>query len=68
MIEIKLPCAIGTRIRDKEENFEMRIIGYQIRGNGNPLCPSHRVYAETKECLIAIYDGAFPDSIEVIGF
>lgn len=68
MVEIKLPCEIGMRIRDKEKGFEMRITGYKIIGNGNPISPSHRVLAETQECLIAVQNGVFPDNIEILGF
>lgn len=67
MIEIKLPCEIGVRIKDNK-GYEGCIIGYQIIGSGNPLSPSHKVLAETEECLITVYDGMFPDGIEIIGY
>ena len=75
VVEIKLPCEIGIRIKDKNDNFEGRITGYKIIGNGNPFSPSHKAMAEVidihdedNEVFIVSYNGIFPDNIEIIGY
>lgn len=75
MVEIKLPCEIGMKTRDKDDGSEWRIVGYEIIGNGNSLSPSHRVmaqaidvYDEDNQVLISSHNGMFPDSIEILGY
>ena len=75
MIDIKLPCAIGMRIKDKGDNCEWRVVRYKVIGNGNPFSPSHRVIAEVvsindqnDEMQIYVRDGQFSDCFEVLGY
>ena len=46
MIEIKLPCDIGTRIKSEEEGYELRIVGYKIAKSSNPSISPYIVIAE----------------------
>ena len=75
MVEIKLPCAIGSIVKDKDDGSEWYIAGYKIISNGSPLRPSlHKVLAEAvdiynqdNQVLIYSDHGVFPDGIEVLG-
>ena len=75
MIEIKLPCEIGMRVKNKGNGSEWRIIGYEIRGSGIPFDTSYRamaqaidVYDNNNQVLIDSQNGMFPDNIEIIGY
>ena len=75
MVEIKLPCEIGMRVKYKYEDTEYRVLGYEIIGSANPLNTSYRAMADAVEInddghriLISSKDGVFPDCIEIIGF
>ena len=73
MIEVKLPCEIGVKIKDNENGFEGRILGYRVIG-GNPLLPPrvmaevHDSYEEDNVVFVVVYDGVFANNIEVIGY
>lgn len=63
MLEIKLPCEIGTRIRDKENNIEGRIVGYHIT--------TLRSFAEVitnlgESVLFSSKDGIFLGEVEIL--
>ena len=75
MVDIKLPCEIGMRVKDKDDGSEWRIIGYEIRGSGVPFETSYRAMAQAvdvnnndNQVLISSRNGVFPDEIEVIGY
>ena len=75
MVEIKLPCEIGMWVKNKDNGFEYRIIGYEIRGKGIPFDTSYIAMAQAINIndnnnlvLISSQNGIFPDSIEIIGY
>lgn len=75
MVDIKLPCEIGMRVKNKNDGSEWRIIGYEIRGNGIPHETPYRAMAQAvdvdnndNQVLISSRNGVFPYDIEVIGW
>ena len=76
MVEVKLPCVIGSIVKDKDDGSEWCIVGYKIISNGIPFRPSpHKVLAEAvdihnQDNRVLIYsdNGVFPDSIEILGY
>lgn len=73
MIEIKLPCIIGTEVKANGENGIVSM--FEVRGYANPfdnMKKLPRVYAvvsrnDGKEVLIRCQEnGEFPDSVEII--
>ena len=75
MIEIKIPCKVGTmvEVHDEDVLFIGRILKYEIRACTSPLLDGRpeRVYAivynQNKSMMITIYDGKFPNNVEIIG-
>lgn len=73
MIEIKLPCIIGTKVKVNEELGTVTM--FEIRGYANPfdnIKKLPRVYAvvsrnDGKEVLVRCQEnGEFPNSVEII--
>lgn len=65
MIEIKLPCEIGTRIRDKETKIEGRIVAYTTIGTGRSL--AEVVTNDGETVLFSSKDGLFLGDVEILG-
>lgn len=80
MIEIKIPCKVGTKVNVLIDDgfhgiipFTGRILKYEVRGWTNPLDERpQRVYAiianQNESMMVAVYDGIFPDNVEIIEY
>ena len=68
MINIKIPCSIGSVLRDNEDKKEYIIIKYEIKGHFNLLFAvlSEKNNESSMDYMILIKDGQLPDSFEVI--
>lgn len=72
MIEIKLPCIIGTKVKVNGENGTVSM--FEVRGYSNPfdnMKKLPRVYAvvsqNNEEVLVRCQEnGEFPNSVEII--
>ena len=68
MINIKIPCSIGSVLRDNEDKKEYIIIKYEIKGHFNLLFAvlSDVNNESSMGSMILIKDGQLPDSFEII--
>lgn len=73
MVEIKLPCAVGSMVEDVDDGFRGYILSYKIIGNGNPIDTRHTALAEVQDPddrdnqrLIRVSNGVFPDNINIL--
>ena len=68
MINIKIPCSIGSVLRDNEDKKEYIIIKYEIKEHFNLLFAvlSDVNNESSMEYMILIKDGQLPDSFEII--
>ena len=68
MIDIKIPCSIGSVLRDNEDKNEYIVIKYEIKGHFNLLFAvlSEKNNESSMDYMILIKDGQLPDSFEII--
>ena len=68
MIDIKIPCSIGSILRDNEDKKEYVVIQYEIKGHFNLLFAvlSDVNNKSSMEYMILIKDGQLPDNFEII--
>ena len=68
MINIKIPCSIGSVLRDNEDKKEYIIIKYEIKGHFNLLFAvlSDVNNESSMDSMILIKNGQLPDSFEII--
>ena len=79
MLEVKLPCNIGTRIEvkmDAHKSVIGTITSYTMIGSGNPfdskppkalanVCYTDE-YDNVEEVLVACKDGVFSDDVKIV--
>ena len=68
MINIKIPCSVGSVLRDNEDKKEYIVIKYEIKGHFNLLFAvlSEANNESSMDYMILIKDGQLPDSFEII--
>ena len=68
MIDIKIPCSIGSILRDNKDKKEYIVIQYEIKGHFNLLFAvlSDVNNESSMEYMILIKDGQLPDNFEII--
>ena len=68
MIDIKIPCSVGSVLRDNEDKKEYIVIKYEIKGHFNLLFAvlSEANKESSMDYMILIKDGQLPDSFEII--
>ena len=68
MIDIKIPCSIGSILRDNEDKKEYVVIQYEIKGYFNLLFAvlSDVNNESSMDYMILIKDGQLPDNFEII--
>ena len=68
MINIKIPCSVGSVLKDNEDKKEYIVIKYEIKGHFNLLFAvlSEANKESLMDYMILIKDGQLPDSFEVI--
>ena len=68
MIDIKIPCSIGSILRDNEDKKEYVVIQYEIKGHFNLLFAvlSDVNNESSMDYMILIKDGQLPDNFEII--
>ena len=68
MINIKIPCSVGSVLRDNEDKKEYIVIKYEIKGHFNLLFAvlSEKNNESSMDYMILIKDGQLPNDFEVI--
>lgn len=68
MINIKIPCSVGSVLKDNEDKKEYIVIKYEIKGHFNLLFAvlTEANKESSMDYMILIKDGQLPDSFEII--